>query len=75
MEKLLEYILKRIVKKPEKVDIKREEENNEVRFLIQIDDDDKGRIIGKNGTNIKSIRLILSILARRENKKVFLKVE
>ena len=75
MEELLKFILKKIATKPDKIEIQKEEENNEVKFLIKIDEEDKGRIIGKNGNNIKSIRLILSILARKEEKRVFLKVE
>ena len=75
MEELLKFILNKIATKPDKVKVEKEEENNEIKFIISIDEVDKGRIIGKNGSNIKSIRLILSILANKENKRVFLKVE
>ena len=75
MEELLNYILKKITANPKDVKVEKEEENNEVKFLISINEEDKGRVIGKNGSNIKSIRLILSILAKREDKKVYLKVQ
>lgn len=76
MEDLLKYILAQLVTEPDKVTVdKVEEEESEVVFSIDAEDKDKGRIIGKGGKNIKAIRDIISIIARKENKRVYLKVE
>lgn len=75
MEELLEFILKGMVTEPEKVIIDKTVENSVITFNITASDDDKGIVIGKNGRNIKAIRNIVSIIARGENKTVYLKVD
>ncbi|MFC1780091.1 KH domain-containing protein [Patescibacteria group bacterium] len=75
MEDLLKYILEKLATKPDKVKIEKKEEGSEVIFNIDADDDDKGKIIGKGGGNIKAIRTILAIIARKEEKRVYLNVE
>lgn len=75
MEELLKYITQKLASKPKSVEISKSEEDSQVTFTIKLDDEDKGKIIGKGGKNIKAIRDILSIIARQEQKRVFLKVE
>lgn len=77
MKELLEYMLENLVENPDKLTIDEETEQmtGNIIYTIDGDDNDKGRIIGKSGRNIKSIRSILNILARRQNIKVFLRVE
>jgi len=75
MEELLKYILQNLVSKPEKISISKKEEGADITFIIQVDDEDKGKIIGKGGRNIKAIRDILVVLAKRSQQKVFLKIE
>lgn len=74
MKELLSYILNALCEKPEKIEIEESSEDENITFNITIDDEDKGRIIGKGGLNIKAIREILAIIAKRENKRVFLKI-
>ncbi|MBU0976775.1 MAG: KH domain-containing protein [Patescibacteria group bacterium] len=75
MEDLLKYILEQIASSPEKIKVERSDEEAATVFTINAKDEDKGKIIGKGGKNIKAIRDIVSIIARKENKRVFLKVE
>ncbi|MBN2015754.1 KH domain-containing protein [Candidatus Dojkabacteria bacterium] len=76
MKELLEFLLTKLATKPESVEVEEiEEDELVVTYKIKVHDDDKGRIIGKGGTNIKAIRSILSILARERNLRVYLKVE
>lgn len=75
MEELLKHILQKLSSKPKKIKIDKQEEDLLMTFTITLDDEDKGKIIGKSGRNIKAIRDILSILARQKQKRVYLKVE
>lgn len=75
MEQLLKYILEKLVSTSDKIKIEKKEEDSQIIFTITLDDEDKGRIIGKGGRNIKAIRDILVIIAKQNRQRVFLKVE
>ena len=73
MKELLEYIVKSIVNHPDDVII---EEKESVDFpgltilTINVNEEDKGIIIGRKGRTINSIRDIVTISAIRNNKRV-----
>lgn len=70
MEEVLEFIVKRVVQKPEQIYITKDEVDGVINFNLSVDKDDMGRIIGKNGKIIKAIRMVLRIRALKENKRV-----
>lgn len=73
MKDLLEHIVKSIVNYPDDVSI---EERESVDFpgltilTIDVNENDKGVIIGRKGRTINSIRDIVTISAIRNNKRV-----
>ena len=73
MKELLEHIVKSIVNHPEDVSV---EEKESVDFpgltilTINVNEEDKGVIIGRKGRTINSIRDIITISAIRSNKRV-----
>ncbi len=73
MKELLEHIIKSIVNYPDDVSI---EERESVDFpgltilTIDVNENDKGVIIGRKGRTINSIRDIITISAIRGNKRV-----
>ena len=75
MEDTLLFILKKLSSKPKEVSVSKSEENDHIIFSLELDEEDKGKIIGRQGRNIKSIRQILSVIAKRNNKTVSLNVE
>jgi uncharacterized protein len=75
MKELAVYLLRSLVDNPDDVNIDTSEENNVVRFKVKVAGEDKGKVIGKDGKVIKSIRTVLSASAMKENKKVFLDLE
>lgn len=75
MEELLKFVLEKLSEKPDEIKVTQSEENSEIVFTIEASDEDKGRIIGKGGKNIKAIRDIVSVIARKEGKRIYLKVE
>jgi len=73
MKELLEHIIKSIVNYPDDVSI---EERESVDFpgltilTIDVNENDKGVIIGRKGRTINSIRDIITISAIRNSKRV-----
>ncbi len=75
MENLVKFIVENIVDDPESVQITREEgEEGEIKIQITVAEEDKGRVIGKSGRIINSIRNITRVLAAKQNVKVFVEV-
>ena len=75
---LTENIIKKIVSDPESVSVKEfdTEEENEIQIEILISNDDMGKVIGKNGKIINSIRTIVQASSSLEdNKKVKINVD
>ena len=75
---LTETIIKKIVSDPESVSVKEfeTEEENTIQIEVLISSDDMGRVIGKDGRNINSIRTIVQASSSLEdNKKVHINVE
>lgn len=68
MKQFLETLVKNIVDNPDKVEIE-ESVDGEGRtvFMISVDDGDMGRVIGKAGKVINSIRTIMRIMAIRQD--------
>lgn len=65
MKQLIEYIVSNIVNNPANVVITEEltEDKEATKYLIKVDPEDVGRVIGKQGKVIKSIRQIVRIAA------------
>jgi len=72
MRDTLLYIISSIVESPDKVSVTEEEADGVINFLVTVDKDDMGKVIGKNGKVIKSIRNVLKIPAIKSNKKIFI---
>lgn len=70
MRDVLAYILHHLAENPDNVQIAEEENDNTVTFYITCDSSDMGRIIGKGGKVIKSLRKLLAIIALKEGKRV-----
>lgn len=70
MKDLLEYIVKNIVDSPDEVKITETAQGEEEILNIKVAPIDMGRVIGKNGQIIKSIRTLLRTRAFKEGKKI-----
>ena len=72
MKDILEYIIKGIVEKDDKVEIAEEENQGIVNLTVSVDPEDMGRVIGKEGKVIKAIRNVMRIPAMKQNKKIYI---
>lgn len=71
----VEYVVKAIVDKPEAVKIERRVDEMGVLITLQVDKDDMGKVIGKEGSIAKSIRTLLKSIGTKINARVNLKIE
>ena len=69
MQKLLEDIVKSIVDKPDEVQINVNESENTIVYELNVGDGDLGKVIGKKGKNVNSIRTLLSASNAKEGGK------
>ena len=74
MKELIEFIAKSIVNAPDDVVITEEETEDGTTFKLQVNDEDKGRIIGKQGQIAQAMRTLLRVKAAKAATKVRLEI-
>jgi len=75
MKNLLEFLLIHIVSFPEDVSIEESETDRGTTFTITVHPDDMGRVIGKKGAVIESIRKIAKVRAVKEGIRAHIMLE
>ena len=66
---------KRLADHPDKVEVKESEQAGLLTLQLFVAEEDKGRIIGKQGKVIKAIRSVVSAAASKDGKKTVVEVE
>jgi len=74
MKELIEYIAKSIVNKPEAVVVTEERSEERVVLKLQCDQEDMGRVIGKQGRVAQAMRTLLRVMAVREGIRADLEI-
>ena len=74
MKELVEFVVKSLVDNPEKLVITTEEEGEVLKIFIKADENDIGKIIGKQGKIAKAIRTIVRSSAMKLGKKVIIEI-
>lgn len=70
MKDALQFILASIVQNPEEVKIDEEDVNGVATYTVSVAKEDMGKVIGKGGKVIRSIRNVLKIRAIKENLRI-----
>jgi len=74
MKDLVEYIAKSIVNEPDAVQIEEETTEEGITLKLQVADEDKGRIIGKQGQIAQAMRTLLRVKAAKAATRVRLEI-
>ncbi len=75
MKELVEYIAKSIASHPEDVRVtEEEEEDGRVILRLEVAEDDKGKIIGRQGHVAQSIRALLRVAAVKRGTRAILEI-
>ena len=70
MKELVEVIAKSLVDHPEDVRVEEKQQDRQVTLELHVDEDDMGKVIGRQGRIAKALRTVVKAAATRENKKV-----
>ena len=73
-KKLVEVIAKSLVDNPEKVKINMVESEKTIIIELSVNEQDIGKIIGKHGRIAMAIRIILSGISNKINKRIILDI-
>lgn len=75
MKDLVEYIAKTIVSSPDQVNVKEEEEDGHIFLNLEVAPDDKGKVIGRQGRVVQSIRALLKVAAVKKGTRTTLDID
>ena len=75
MRDLIEFIIKNLVSKPDAVETREEEHDRETVYIVKVDAEDFGKIIGRSGKVATAIRTVVRTSAKKNNKHVFVRFE
>jgi predicted RNA-binding protein YlqC (UPF0109 family) len=74
MKELIEYIAKSIASRPEDVKVTEEQEDGRIVFRLEVAEDDKGKVIGRQGRVAQSIRVLLRVAAVKQGTRAVLEI-
>ena len=74
MKDLVEYIAKSLVNAPDDVVVTEEEGEEGIVLKLQVADEDKGRIIGKQGRIAQAIRTLIRVKAAKAGTRASLEI-
>ena len=70
MKDTLQFIVAAIVDNPDAVSVEEQNEDDMLNLIITVDQADMGKVIGKEGKVIRSIRNIMKIKAMKYDKRI-----
>jgi len=74
MKELVEYIARSIVNSPDDVVVTEEENDQGITLKLQVADDDKGRVIGKQGRIAEAMRTLVRVKAAKAGTRATLEI-
>ena len=74
MKDLVEYIAKSIVNSPDDVVVTEESDESGIILKLQVADEDKGRVIGKQGRIAQAIRSLIRVKAAKTGTRATLEI-
>ncbi len=74
MKSFVEYVAKRLVDNPDQVFAEQEQKENSVIIRLKVNEQDVGKVIGRNGRNAQSIRTLLAAIGAKHGKRAILEI-
>jgi predicted RNA-binding protein YlqC (UPF0109 family) len=70
----IDYVVRRLVRFPDEVDVMQVENGNVVNYLISVNAEDVGRIVGKHGKTINAIRSLANTVSSKTHQRAVVDV-
>lgn len=74
MKSLIESIVMSLVDHPEDIMVKETEEETKIVYHLSVNEDDVGKVIGKNGRIAKAIRTVVYAAKTDAKKRIYLDI-
>lgn len=74
-KQLVSLVTKNLVEQPDKVEISASEGPDGLSLILHVAEEDKGKVIGKQGKVIKALRTVVSAAAAKAGQKVAVDLE
>ena len=75
MEELLEFLARALVDRPDEVSVEGfDEDDGTIVLEIRVADEDVGKVIGRGGRTVSSLRTVMRAVASRRDERVLVDV-
>jgi uncharacterized protein len=74
MKELVEFIARSIVNAPDSVEVTEEQSEQGITLKLKVADDDKGRVIGKQGRIAEAMRTLIRVKAAKTGTRATLEI-
>lgn len=73
-KELIEYIVKSLVDHPDQVQVTEIHERQVMRLEVRVAESDMGRVIGRKGAVVNSMRSLVQVAAAKQGRRVELEI-
>jgi predicted RNA-binding protein YlqC (UPF0109 family) len=74
VEELLEYVARKLVDKPDEVHVVRSERDGEVILELHVDQEDLGKVIGRQGRIARALRTLVRASGAKAGERRLLEI-
>ncbi|MBU6256166.1 MAG: KH domain-containing protein [bacterium] len=71
---LVEFVAKSLADNPDGVSVEVEEDGDSIVLRLLVDEEDMGRVIGRNGSIAKAMRSLLRVVSNRTGENYVLEI-
>ncbi len=75
MREMIEYIARALASNPGAVSVTEEDDGDQIYLRLSVDDQDKGKVIGRDGRVAQSMRSLLRVAAVKTDTRVSLEID
>ncbi|MDE2492158.1 MAG: KH domain-containing protein [Elusimicrobia bacterium] len=75
MKELAEFVVKRLVDKPETASVEEFQDGDVTVLKLLVDEGDKGKVIGKQGKVIKALRALVGVAAHKAGRRAAVEID
>ena len=75
LKEMVEYVARALTSNPDAVEVTEEFDGNRIVFHLNVDEADKGKVIGRDGRVAQSIRSLLRVAATKQGTRITLEID